>query len=92
ELTALQRPRPGDEPGWFVASVLVRGQGTTEGFHRVELPVPPKARMALFSAASRDTLAHFAQSLLTDASGVMAALRTALTVFAEGGPETADFD
>ncbi|MCP2835077.1 hypothetical protein, partial [Salmonella enterica] len=32
ELTALQRPRPGDEPGWFVASVLVRGQGTTEGF------------------------------------------------------------
>lgn len=92
ELTALQRPHPGNEPGWFVASVLVRGQGTTEGFHRVELPVPPKARMALFSAASRDTLAHFAQSLLTDASGVMAALRTALTVFAEGGPETADFD
>lgn len=92
ELTALQRPKPGDKPGWFVASCLVRGQGTTEGFHRVELPVPPKARMALFNKQSRDTLAHLAQHLLTDAKNVQKALGTALTFLAEGGPDKADFD
>lgn len=92
KLTALQRPKPGNEPGWFVASCLVRGQGTTEGFHRMELPVPPKARMALFDKPSRDTLAHLAHHLLTDAKGVQKALSTALTVLAEGGPEQADFD
>lgn len=92
ELTALQKPTPGNEPGWFVASCLVRGQGTTEGFHRIELPVPPKARMALFNKQSRDTLAHLAQQLLTDAKDVHKALGTAFTVFAEGGPDKADFD
>lgn len=91
ELTALQRPRPGDEPGWFVASCLVRGQGTTEGFHRVELPVPPKARLALFTPQTRNTLGHLAQQLLGDAREVQKALATALTVLTEGGPEQADF-
>lgn len=92
ERTDLQKPRPGSDPGWFVASVLVRGQGTTEGFHRTELPVPPKARMALFNRQSRDTLAHLAQQLLTDAKDVQGALSTALTVLSEGGPDKADFD
>ncbi|UZG43992.1 type I-E CRISPR-associated protein Cse1/CasA [Caldimonas thermodepolymerans] len=92
ELTPLQRPRPGNEPGWFVASVLVRGQGKTEGFHRIELPIPAKARQALLTRERRDTLAHLAQSLLSDATVVAAALRTALTVYAEGGPDKADFD
>lgn len=92
ELTALQRPKPGDGPGWFVASCLVRGQGTTEGFHRVELAVPPRARLALFSKESRDTLGHLAQALLTDAKDVQKALYTALTVLAEGGPDQANFD
>jgi CRISPR system Cascade subunit CasA len=80
ELTALQKPKLGSEPGWFTASCLARGQGTTEGFHRVELPVPPKARLALFDPQSRDTLAQLAQGLLGDAKEVQKALNTALTV------------
>lgn len=92
ELTPLQKPRPGDGPGWFLASCLVRGQGTTEGFHHIELPVPPKARMALLAKESRETLGHLAQQLLADAKEVQKALGTALTVLAEGGPEELDFD
>lgn len=92
ELTPLQRPQSVAGPGWFVASCLVRGQGTTEGFHRIELPVPPKARLALFSKESRDTLGHLAQALLTDAKTVQKALGTALTLLAEGGPDKPDFE
>jgi len=70
ELTPLQTPQPGEGPGWFLASCLVRGQGTTEGFHRIELPMPPKARLALLSSESRDQLGKLAQALLTDAKTV----------------------
>jgi CRISPR system Cascade subunit CasA len=92
ELTPLQTPPPGEGPGWFLASCLARGQGTTEGLHQVALPVPPKARMALLRKESRETLGHLAQRLLTDAKEVERALNAALTVLTEGGPETADFD
>lgn len=92
ELTPMQRPQPGSGDGWFLASCLVRGKGKTEGFHRVELPVPPKACMALLSNPSRDTLGHLAQKLLSDAEDVQKALNTALTVLTEGGPDKADFE
>jgi CRISPR system Cascade subunit CasA len=92
ELTPLQTPQPGEGPGWFLASCLVRGQGTTEGFHRIELPMPPKARLALLSSQSRDQLGKLAQALLTDAKTVQNALGSALAVLSEGGPEQADFE
>ena len=92
ELTPIQKPQPDDKPGWFVASCLVRGQGTTEGFHHIELSVSPKARIALLAKERRETLARLAQHLLTDANDVQKALGTALTVLAEGGPDKADFD
>jgi len=92
ELTPLQKPRPGEGHGWFIASCLVRGQGTTKGFHRVELPVPSKVRRALGDAHGRDQLAKLAQALLTDAKDVQNPLATALAVLCEGGPEKADFD
>lgn len=92
ELTPLQRPRPGSGSGWFVASVLVRGQGTTDGYHRVELPVPAKVRLALLHKDQRDRLAQFAEKLLSDAADAAKAYRRALTVLAEGGPDEADRD
>lgn len=92
ELTPLQRPRPGTGSGWFSASVLVRGQGKTEGFHRAALPVPAKARWALGQKDRRDAMATFAQTLLGDAKVVRSALSLALTLYTEGGPEDADFD
>ncbi|MCX8018293.1 MAG: hypothetical protein N2690_10395, partial [Rhodocyclaceae bacterium] len=91
QLTALLKPRPGQQPGWLLASCLVRGQGTTEGFHRVEIPIPPKARLTLLHKQKRETLAHLAQSLLADAKDVSTALGVALTVLTEGGPDQADF-
>jgi CRISPR system Cascade subunit CasA len=92
ELTGLQKPRPGKEPGWLLASVLVRGQGTTEGFHHLELMVPAKACLTLARLDERQQLARLAQSLLADAKEASAALRTALTIFVEGGGEKPDFD
>ncbi len=92
ELTALQKPQPGNDSGWFIASCLVRGQGTTEGFHRKEIPVPSKARLALLNKQHRDSLGHLAQKLLSDAKEVQKALNTALTVLTEGGPDKADFE
>jgi CRISPR system Cascade subunit CasA len=92
ELTPVHTPPPGEGPGWFLASCLVRGQGTTEGFHQVVLPVPPKARLVLLRRESRETLGHLAQRLLTDAKEVERAMNAALAVLTEGGPEKADFD
>ncbi len=92
ELTPLQTPPPGEGLGWFLASCLARGQGTTEGLHQAALPVPPKARLALLRKESRETLGALAQKLITDAKEVERALSAALVVLSEGGPETADFN
>lgn len=92
ELTPLQQPQPGSGSGWFVASCLARGKGTTEGFHRTELLVPSKVRMMLLTQEHRDALAQLAQNLLSDAKDVQRALSTAMTVLTEGGPDKADFD
>lgn len=92
ELTPLQRPPSGEGDGWFVASCLVRGQGTTEGFHRAQVPVPAKARRALLQKANRETLGKLGQQLLGDAKDVQRALATALTILSEGGPDKADFE
>lgn len=90
-LTPLQRPRTGSGSVVLRASVLVRGQGTTDGFHEVELPVPERARLSLLDPAERSRLAEFAQSLLNDAATIRGrCLRSALIALAEGGPETAD--
>ncbi|HOM08215.1 MAG TPA: type I-E CRISPR-associated protein Cse1/CasA [Syntrophales bacterium] len=91
ELTPLQRPRPAAGALWFVASVLVRGQGTTEGFHRFLLPVPPEAQRRLLVKAERDRLSIFARELQKDARDVEKALAAAMTALIEGGPEKVDF-
>lgn len=92
ELTPLQRPASGEGDGWFVASCLVRGQGTTEGFHCAQVLVPAKARRALLDQEQRETVGKLSQQLLGDAKDVQRALATALTVLSEGGPEKADFE
>lgn len=92
ELTPLQTPAPGQGDGWFVASCLARGQGVTEGFHRIELPVPANASLALLNRDRRETLGELAQNMLTDASDIQKAFGVALVVLTEGGPESADLD
>lgn len=90
ELTPLQKPQPGSQTSWFIASCLVRGQGTTEGYHHLELPIPARARQALLTAPQRDRLAQLAQKLLSDAKDVQKAFDAALAVLCEGGSEKAD--
>lgn len=92
DLTPLQTPAAGPGDGWFVASCLARGQGATEGFHRIELPVPAKASRVLLNKDRRETLGALAQDMLTHARDVQKALGAALVVLTEGGPESADFD
>lgn len=92
EPTPLQRPRTGMTGlCWFVGSVLVRGQGTTEGFHRFALPMPGRARDWLAKPDSRDRLARFAKDLLGDAKEVDGTLRAALIVLADGGSDDVNF-
>lgn len=90
ELTPLQETRMSDGPLWFVGSVLVRGQGTTEGFHHVELPIPPKAQGWLAEPSQREKLAHRAQEFLKASREVEKALRFALITMGEGGPANTD--
>lgn len=74
----------------FTASVLARGQGSTEGLHRIELPIPARVRPRLFQREERGSLGKSAQSLLSDASELRNAVRLALTVLIEGGPDKVD--
>lgn len=90
ELTALQQPKTGTADGWFIGSCLARGQGSTEGFHRLELPIPAEARWALLDTATRETLGRLAQELLKDAKDVQKTISAVLTLLIKGGPEQAD--
>jgi CRISPR system Cascade subunit CasA len=91
ELTLLQKPRPGSGPAWFVATVLARGQGKTEGFHSAVIPIPEKARLKLLSENTRQGLGAFGRALLKDAATVQLALGSALMALVEGGPEKTDY-
>jgi CRISPR system Cascade subunit CasA len=92
QLTALQKPRKAASALWLVASALVRGQGTTEGFHRFILPVPPKVQTRLLNKVEKDRLSELAQQLHKDVRDIETALRMAMTVLTEGGPDNPDFN
>lgn len=93
---AMQKPAP-DEVGksvWFYASVLVRGQGTTDGFYSTHLPIPAKASFALFGGSrQRDQLGKLSKEGLNDAKAVQnKVLKVALFSLLEAGPDKVNFD
>jgi len=90
-LTPLQKPRAGQGELWFIGSAIVRGQGTTDGFHTFRLRVPAKVRATLLGQAA-PSLAAFAHELLQLAAAANRALHGALMSMAEGGPEKLNFD
>lgn len=90
-LTPLQKTRSGEGDRWFVGSTIVRGQGTTDGFHEFRIPVPAKARAALFAPATAESLGKYARELLKDAASAGQSLHAGLMALAEGGPESVDF-
>lgn len=80
---------PGSGPAWFHASVLVRGQGTTDGYHETRVYIAPKAKKVLLQhGEGRDRLGKLSDWALTRARDVRSrALRPALFALVEGGPE-----
>ena len=91
---AMQGAHSSPNGGWFTVSVLVRGQGRTDGFHSTSIRVPEKQRIALFGGGpARDHLALLSKKGLDAASAVhYKALRPALFSLMEGGPESIALD
>ena len=87
--SAMQEVPTGQGAGWFAAAVLVRGQGTTDGFHEAAIRVPEKIRPVLFGKGpTRDRLAGLSKKGLETASSIQyKALRPALFALMEGGPD-----
>lgn len=93
---SMQKPdKENDAPScYFYASVLVRGQGITEGLHTKKIKIPPKAGVSLFSnKEERDGLADLSKTGLGLASAMAdKVLGLALFALMEGGPEKLDFN
>ncbi len=78
-----------DGEAHLFASVLVRGQGKTEGFHERRVPWPKAARDLFASASGREQLAEISKSQIEDASTLRRkVLRPALLRLAQGGPDS----
>lgn len=93
KLFLMQIPTSSEGSGWFCASSLVRGQGTTDGFHEASIRLPARTRPILFGGSSaRDRLAELSKMGLEMAGGVQnKCLRPALYALMEGGPDSVDF-
>lgn len=94
--TPLHHPLP-DWQGtlWLRVSVLVRGQGITEGFHEREIPIPQRVRRRLFggSREEREVFADLARAA-TEAAGMMQnrVLKPAVFTYLQGAPEKLKLD
>jgi CRISPR system Cascade subunit CasA len=81
-------PRERDGDVFLVASVLVRGQGKTGGFHERVLPLPRKVASLLRRPESRADLGRLARERVDLVSTVQnRILRPALKALLQGGPD-----
>ena len=79
---------PGDKAVWVRVSVIVGGQGKTDGYHEAMIPVGRRPRFALAGGAERERLTRLSQWGLDQASTAQnRSLRPALFMLIEGGPE-----
>lgn len=95
-LTGLQLPAPGRtrQDCRFTASVLVRGQGTTDGFYQAAVVIPSATVPRLFGRGpERDRLAQLSKTAIND-SGTMQnkVLKFAIYSLLEAGPKQVNFD
>lgn len=94
-ISPLQRPGDGwSGLLWLTVSVLVRGQGTTDGFHEREISIPPKVQARLFGPpAQREPLAQLSRAAL-EYAGLFEkrVLKPAVFQYLEGAPETVQLD
>lgn len=94
-LTSLQRPATGwKDELWLTASVLVRGQGTTDGFHERRIAIPPPARPRVFGPPERrDPFAALSKSAI-ECAGTMQhrVLKPAVLAYLSAAAEKAPLD
>lgn len=94
-LSSLQKPLK-DVSGtvWLYVSVLVRGQGTTDGFHEKRIRIPGEIRNRLFNSPQKDLdrLAALSKTAI-EYAGVMQnrVLKPAVFSYLEGAPERLEF-
>ncbi|ABI56307.1 type I-E CRISPR-associated protein Cse1/CasA [Alkalilimnicola ehrlichii MLHE-1] len=88
-LAPMQELPSGDGAAIFHASALVRGQGTTDGFHEVNIPIDSKAkRLLLLGGEPADHLGRRSEWAIDAARNLRSrVLRPALFTLLEGGPE-----
>ena len=95
ELSDLQKPIAGrNGPAWLSVSVLVRGQGTTDGYHERWIEIPEAQKPRLFGAQiPNDLLPDLAKNMIA-AAGQMQnrVLKPAIFHLLEGAPEKINFD
>jgi len=84
------RREDGQEPV-FVAQVLVRGQGKTDGYRERRIPLPPRARARLFSPETSDQLGSLASLRVEQARKAQrSVLLPALCSLLQGGADKLD--
>ena len=90
QLTPLQRPLDAWQGTvWLRISVLVRGQGTTDGYHERIVPIPAsKQRMLFHSPTAGASLAAIAKTAI-EYAGIMCSrvLRRSALVYLMGAPQ-----
>jgi CRISPR system Cascade subunit CasA len=79
---------------WLNVSVLVRGQGTTDGFQERSIHIPAATRRRLFGGGGeRDRLAFLGKNAIEYAGNMKSrVLKFALFKFLEGGPEQIEWE
>ncbi len=95
QLSALQKPMAnwkGDL--WLSASVLVRGQGVTEGFHYWEVLIPENKTLSIFRRSlERDTLEKLSREAITSVATMQyRILKPSVFAYALGAPQNFNLD
>jgi len=78
----------------MTVSVLVRGQGKTEGFHEQRIAIPPKIQRRLFgSLQQREPFTELSRSAIEYAGRMEhRVLKPAVFIFLQGGSKEIDYD
>lgn len=94
QLSSLQKPQPnwhGDL--WLSVSVLVRGQGITNGFHDWKIRIPEEKTVGIFSKPSERRALEKLSGNAIEYAALMQnrVLKPAVFSYVLGGPEKLDF-
>lgn len=95
QLSVLQKPKLDWESDlWLSASVLVRGQGVTNGFHNWEVRIPKQKTLSVFQKSSqRDSLKKLSRDAISYAATMQhRVLKPAVFAYVLGAPQKLSLD